>query len=157
MTDQLSHFDRIGGGPAVRAAVDEFYGLVLADERLRPYFAMDMDRLKRHQAALLSSVLGGPATYEGRELGEAHSRLGITGPHYKLVCDYLVSVLWRLHVDEDIIGAVQSTLATLQDTIVTIAPAATGPDPSAGSGPGPHPSPGMDTAAAFGYGPAGLA
>jgi hemoglobin len=122
MTDrpaQPTYFDRIGGGSAVRAAVDEFYVLVLGDDRLRPYFAVDMDRLKRHQAALLSSVLGGPAGYEGRELGEAHASLGITGPHYKLVCDYLVSVLWRLHIDQDIIDAVRELLATLRDTIVT--------------------------------------
>jgi hemoglobin len=34
----VSIYDSIGGGPAVRAAVDDFYARVLADPQLAPFF-----------------------------------------------------------------------------------------------------------------------
>ena len=43
----MSIYASIGGAPAVRAAVDDFYALVLADQRLAPFFAgTDLQRLK---------------------------------------------------------------------------------------------------------------
>jgi hemoglobin len=34
----MSIYDNIGGAPAIRAAVDDFYTRVLADARLAPFF-----------------------------------------------------------------------------------------------------------------------
>ncbi|HTJ71953.1 MAG TPA: group 1 truncated hemoglobin [Actinospica sp.] len=113
-------YERIGGGPALQLAVSEFYELVVADEELKEFFAeTDMIQLKKHQAALLASVLGGPSAYEGRDMVDAHTGLGITERQFLLVRDYLVSVLWRLHVPEDIIEAVTSTVVSLKGSIVT--------------------------------------
>jgi hemoglobin len=117
--EEASFYQRIGGGPALQLAVSEFYRLVLADEALKTYFAnTDMSTLKKHQAALLAGVLGGPGDYEGRDLAVAHSGLGVTDAHFWLVRDYLVSVLWKLHVEEDIIAAVSATVASLHDAVV---------------------------------------
>ena len=113
-------YERIGGGAALQLAVSEFYELVVADEELKEFFAeTDMTQLKKHQAALLASVLGGPSAYEGRDMVDAHTGLGITERQFLLVRDYLVSVLWRLHVPEDIIEAVTSTVVSLKGSIVT--------------------------------------
>lgn len=115
-----SYYERIGGGPALQLAVSEFYDLVLADEELTGFFATtDMVQLKKHQAALLTSVLGGPSAYEGRDMVDAHMGLGITERQFFLVRDYLVAVLWKLHVPEDIIEAVTSTVESLRGSIVT--------------------------------------
>ncbi|HWG25739.1 group 1 truncated hemoglobin [Actinospica sp.] len=115
-----SFYRRIGGGPALQLAVSEFYDLVLADEELKESFATtDMVQLKKHQAALLTSVLGGPSAYEGRDMVDAHTGLDITERQFLLVRDYLVSVLWKLHVPVDIIEAVNSTVMSLQGSIVT--------------------------------------
>jgi hemoglobin len=117
---EASFYERIGGGPALQLAVSEFYELVLGDEDLKGFFATtDMAQLKKHQAALLASVLGGPSLYAGRDMVDAHAGLGITERQFLLVRDYLVSVLWKLHVDEDIIEAVTSTVASLKGSIVT--------------------------------------
>jgi hemoglobin len=116
----VSFYERIGGGPALQLAVSEFYELVVADEELKEFFAeTDMTALKKHQAALLASVLGGPSAYEGRDMVDAHAGLGITERQFLLVRDYLVSVLWKLHVPEDIIEAVTSTVVSLKGSIVT--------------------------------------
>lgn len=115
-----SFYERIGGGPALQLAVSEFYDLVLGDEELKEFFAAtDMGRLKKHQAALLTSVLGGPSAYEGRDMVDAHTGLGITEHQFLLVRDYLLSVLWKLHVPVDIIDAVSSTVVSLKGSIVT--------------------------------------
>ncbi len=113
-----SHYERIGGGPAIRTVVDRFYRLVLDDEELRPYFEVDMARLKRHQAALLTQVLGGPAGYQGRDLGKAHAGLAITGAHYRKVVNYLTGVLWITQVPSDVISDVAGVLASAEAQIV---------------------------------------
>jgi hemoglobin len=55
----MSIYDSIGGVPAVRAAVDDFYSRVLADMRLAPFFAgTDLERLKAHQRAFIAAANG---------------------------------------------------------------------------------------------------
>ena len=55
-----SHYDRVGGRPAIREVVERFYVRVLDDAELAPYFTdADMAQVKRHQVLLLSQVLGG--------------------------------------------------------------------------------------------------
>ena len=52
----MSIYDSIGGAPAVRAAVDDFYERVLGDPRLAPFFTgTDMNRLKSHQRAFIAA------------------------------------------------------------------------------------------------------
>jgi hemoglobin len=114
-----SHYDRIGGAPTVREAVDRFYALVLADGDLAPYFATaEVSEVKRHQVLLLSQVLGGPAAYDGRDLGDAHRGLGITEAHYNKVVGYLVSVLVELGADDEAIAAAGSVVAGVKPDIV---------------------------------------
>src|SRR6185312_10738284 len=85
VADTRSAYERIGGGPAVKELVDRFYERVLADRQLARYFTTDMKRLKWHQATLLTSLLGGPDAYEGRELSVAHHALRIRRRHYDRV------------------------------------------------------------------------
>lgn len=126
-----SHFERIGGGPAIRAAVDRFYQLVLADSRVAPFFGgVDMTRLKAHMAALLTTVLGGPDNYQGRDLGEAHRGMGISTADYQLVTGYLVQTLTELSVPADIIADAGAVLTQVAPSIIEEpdADAATGQD-----------------------------
>jgi hemoglobin len=112
-------YARIGGTPTIREAVDRFYKAVLDDEDLRPYFAgTNLTELKRHQVLLLSQVLGGPADYDGRALGEAHAGLGITDDHFDKVAGLLVAVLTDMGSDDEVIGAVTTTVGGLKPDIV---------------------------------------
>ncbi len=120
-TDETTDYDRIGGGPAVRQVVERFYGLVLADPELAPFFdSTDMARLKRHQAMLISQVLGGPAEYEGRELARAHSGMGITKGHFGRVVVHLVVALREAGVPEEIIGRVGEVLSGTEADVVDV-------------------------------------
>ena len=116
-----SHYDRVGGTPAIREVVEQFYARVLDDDELAPYFAdADVSQVKRHQVLLLSQVLGGPAEYDGRDLGEAHRGLGITSDHYDKVVGYLVAVLTDLGADDEVLAAAGGVVAGVKADIVEI-------------------------------------
>jgi hemoglobin len=113
-------FDAIGGAESVRVAVDRFYQAVLGDETLSHYFAgVDLGRLKRHQALLITQLLGGPQEYDGRSLGEAHGGLGITGPDFERVGEHLLGTLAGLGVGDDVLAAMSGTLGAVRGDIVT--------------------------------------
>lgn len=113
-----SMYERIGGGSAIQEAVDRFYRRLLADEDLAGYFGDDLTELKRHQAALISQVLGGPANYGGRDLRAAHAGLNITEEHFRKVVFYLVGTLWEMGAPMDIVMAVGLTVSSLQSQVV---------------------------------------
>jgi hemoglobin len=112
-------FDRVGGAPAVEALVDRFYQLILADAALVEFFeGMDVNRIKAHQRALISQLLGGPQAYGGRELAAAHEALEIRKADYDLVVGHLVAACRELGVPEDIIAQVGEALAAVEPAIV---------------------------------------
>jgi hemoglobin len=118
-TPTASAYDRIGGQPTLREAVDRFYVRVLDDPELAPYFeGKDVPRIKRHQVLLLGQVLGGPQDYDGRELGDAHAGLGVTGAHYDRVVEHLVAVLVEMDVPDDILAAAGEVLTGVKPDIV---------------------------------------
>ncbi|WP_433361678.1 group I truncated hemoglobin [Actinoplanes sp. CA-142083] len=113
-----SFYARVGGEPAVTEAVNRLYRVILADDRLSPYFEhVDIGQLKTHMVALLSQVLGGPEAYSGRDLRMAHTGLGITREHYDLVGAYLIGVLAGLGVDDEVLDAVRGVLAASVDDV----------------------------------------
>lgn len=118
-TTPESHYDRVGGKPAIREVVERFYARVLDDDELAPYFTdADMAQVKRHQVLLLSQVLGGPSEYDGRDLGEAHRGLGITSEHYDKVVGHLVAVLTELGADDEVLAAAGGVVASVKADIV---------------------------------------
>lgn len=122
VSDTRSAYDRIGGGPAVRELVERFYDRVLADKRLARYFTTDMHRLKWHQAALLTTLLGGPDRYQGRELGPAHQHLRIRRRHYGRVAHHLTGTMEAMRLPGDVVQAVNETVASVRDQIVGVSP-----------------------------------
>ena len=116
----MSIYASIGGAPAVRAAVDDFYARVLADRRLAPFFAgTDLERLKAHQRAFLAAAIGGPEVFGGRDLASAHAGLGIADRDFDAVVGHLAGTLIGLGVPEDTMGQIAGALAPLRDDIVT--------------------------------------
>ena len=115
----VSDYERVGGGPAVRAVVDRFYELVLGDERLVSFFAdSNLTQLKRHQVLLISQVLGGPASYDGRDLRAAHDGLRISRADFDVVVTHLVQALDEAGVDAEIIARVGAVLAATEKDVV---------------------------------------
>lgn len=119
-TPNISDYTAVGGAAAISSVVDLFYQGVLADPRLTGYFAdTDLARLKRHQVQLVSQVMGGPVSYEGADLAQAHRGRGITEADFGRVVEHLVAALEVHSVPTDITGRVVAALGATQDDIVT--------------------------------------
>jgi len=115
-----SDYQRIGGGPAVSAVVDEFYRRLTADEQVSHYFDdVSLPTLKRHQVLMITTILGGPNEYDGRALDEAHAPLNITESDYQRVGSHLISTLDDAGVPDDIQGRVRDALGEVRGSIVT--------------------------------------
>jgi hemoglobin len=115
-----SLYERIGGAPAVAAAVDGLYARIVADPDLSSYFeGVDMERLQAHQRAFISGALGGPERYQGRRLDDAHRRLDITPEAFATVADHLVETLVALGVEPSVVAAVADAVGSLQPQVVT--------------------------------------
>jgi hemoglobin len=100
--------------------VDLFYQSILADPQLAGYFAdTDLARLKRHQVQLVSQVMGGPVSYEGADLAQAHRGRGITDADFGRVVGHLVAALEAHSVPAEITGRVVAALGATQGDIVT--------------------------------------
>jgi hemoglobin len=100
--ESLSLYQRLGGAAAVEAAVDVFYGKVLADPLLQRFFAgTDMQRQRQMQKAFLTLAFGGPNRYSGRGMREAHARpvaAGLGDREFDAVVGHLASTLTGLGV-----------------------------------------------------------
>ncbi|MEV0005209.1 group 1 truncated hemoglobin [Micromonospora sp. NPDC050980] len=119
-TTPISHYERIGGAAAVRAAVELFYGKVLADGDLAGYFAgVDMAEQRRHMALMLAVVLGGPNEYAGRGLAEAHQPSDVAGAHYARVGEHLTATFVELGAPAEVIADVQVVLGQVREQVVS--------------------------------------
>lgn len=94
-------YERIGGKPVVKQLVEEFYGRVLADPELKPFFAhASMERLRHMQYEFFSAALDGPVEYSGQPVYMAHHGRGINNHHLSLFLDHLLETIKAAHPDE---------------------------------------------------------
>src|SRR4051794_38764862 len=118
----MSIYDEIGGSAAVSAAVDGFYERVLADPTLDGFFEdVDLQRLKGHQRSFIAAAIGGPESYLGRAMLEAHAHLGVTDEAFDAVVGHLVDALADLGVAETTIERITGALAPLKPDVERVA------------------------------------
>jgi len=116
-------YEKLGGEPAVDAAVDIFYTKVLADDRIKHFFVgIPMDRMRDHQKKFLTYAFGGPNNYSGRGMKAAHSRLvnemGLNDTHFDAVMDNLGATLTELNVPSDLIGEAAAIAESVRDAVL---------------------------------------
>jgi hemoglobin len=120
MTKSL--YERIGGEPAVLAAVDLFYEKVLNDELTKPFFAsLDMAAQTKKQVAFMTLAFGGPDEYKGRDLRIAHSGLvakGLGDAHFDAVAGHLAATLRELGLDEALVGEVLGIVGSTRKEVL---------------------------------------
>ena len=116
----MSLYDQLGQQAGIATAVDQFYVRVLGDPSLAPYFeGSDVDKVKEHQAALLSTVSGGPEIYTGRTMELSHRRLGVTDEAFDKVVAHLGDTLDALGVAPDVRDSVAAVLLQQRQHIVS--------------------------------------
>ncbi len=117
-----SLFERIGGAPAVDAAVDVFYRKVLSDDKINQFFDdVDMDDQRAKQKAFLTMVFGGPNNYTGKDLRTAHKQLvqkGLNDSHFNAVAIHLEATLEELGVPGDLVNEIMTVAASTRDDVL---------------------------------------
>lgn len=115
-------YERLGGKAAVVAAVDNFYGRVLADDALSRFFdKADMPRQRGKMVLFLTVAFGGPGQTSGPSLREAHApmvRDGLNDEHFDAVAGHLQATLQELGVADDLQGEVMALVGSLRDEVL---------------------------------------
>jgi hemoglobin len=113
-------YESIGGEAALVAVVDDLYDRILADPQLSGFFAgAPMTRLKGRQVEFFGQALGGPMSYQGASMRQAHIGRGIELVHFELVAGYLADSLRAAGVPEPTITEIIGLVAPLADDIVS--------------------------------------
>ena len=120
--DSTNLYKRLGGAAAVTAVVDEFYERILADDALAPAFAgVTMKRQRSMLSAFVSQAFGGPQSYKGRDVVDAHAGVGVTRAHMDAVLGHLVGTLAGLGVAQPLIDEAAGIVVPVADAIVDAA------------------------------------
>lgn len=114
-----SLYQKLGGKPAIDAAVEAFYVKMLADNRVKDIFAdINMEKQRRKQKAFLSAAFGGPIPWTGKDLRTAHEGLGLNETHFTATAENLQKSLEELKVPKDLIDQVMAIAASTHDDVL---------------------------------------
>jgi len=92
--NKKSLYNRLGGKPAIAAVVDDFIANVAADGRIsRRFESADIPRLKGLLVEQICEASGGPCTYTGRAMAEAHRGMNIADAEFDALVEDLVKSL----------------------------------------------------------------
>lgn len=115
-------YERLGGEAAVNAAVDLFYGKVLADYRINRFFdKTDMATQVEHLKAFMTLAFGGPNNYTGRSLRDSHARLvkmGLSDSHFDAVMEHLGATMQELNVPAELIQEAAALVESVRGEIL---------------------------------------
>jgi len=115
-------YERLGGAPAVEAAVEIFYRKVLADDRISRFFeGVDMDKQMVKQKSFLTMAFGGPNNYTGLDMRKGHAHLvkmGLNDSHVDAVIENLGATLKELGVPDAAIGEVAAIANSVRNDVL---------------------------------------
>ncbi len=118
-TPPMSLYEKLGGAGAIDAAVDIFYRKVLTDDRISHFFdSVDMESQHLKQKAFLTMAFGGPNSYSGQDMRNAHKHMNLTEEHFNAVAENLVGTLKELNVDEEAINEVVTIALSVKDDVL---------------------------------------
>ncbi len=112
-------YERLGGSPAIKATVAKLYGKILSDPILAPFFdGVDVERLRRSQAAFVGMAMGCSKPYEGVDLRKVHSHMNLNDSHFDAVALHLQSSLEELCIPNMLIREVMTIVESTRDQVL---------------------------------------
>ena len=122
--DPDSIYHRLGGQPAIDAAVELFYKKILADKTVSHFFEdVNMKKQRSKQKAFLAAAFGGPVPYKGKDLRTAHASLDLKESDFNAIAGHLQATLKELKIDDKLIGEVMAVAASTKDAVLNKKPA----------------------------------
>lgn len=97
--DKNSLFRRLGGMPGIEAVVDASIRHIHGDLRINIFFEnTDIPDLRRLLVEQICAASGGPCTYTGRSMEEAHSGMNLTDKDFDIFVEDLVTAMNEVKV-----------------------------------------------------------
>ena len=125
-TAPKSLYDRLGGKSAITAVIDTFVARVAADARINKKFARtNIPRVKAMLVDQVCAQTGGPCTYTGRTMKEAHRGMKVTEGEFNALVEDLVSALNTFNVPKKEQDELLAALGSMKSDIVEVKSAAT--------------------------------
>lgn len=126
-TAPKSLYDRLGGKSAITAVIDTFVARVAADNRINKKFARtNIPRVKVMLVDQVCAQTGGPCTYTGRTMKEAHRNMKVTEGEFNALVEDLVSALNTFNVPKKEQDELLAALGSMKGDIVEVQSTATG-------------------------------
>jgi hemoglobin len=112
-------YKKMGGKPAIKEMVDDFYRDVLADEIVSHFFDhTDMKKQHHHQTAFISYALGGPNQYSGRSMEKAHEGLNLQPEHFDAIVKHLTDAIIAHGASQQDLEVALGKIATLKEAVL---------------------------------------
>ena len=116
-----SLYERLGGIDSITAVVKDFRDRVARDDRINQKFARtDLGRLTKMLIDQVCEAAGGPCTYTGRGMKEAHAGMGVTTGEFDALVADLVATLNQFKVGKTEQDEVLGVLGPLKTDIVEV-------------------------------------
>jgi hemoglobin len=113
-------YESMGGESALRAALDHFADIVVADDRINFTFAeANMAKFKQLLFEQLCNLSGGPCKYTGRDMRASHAKLKINNAEFNALAEDLYISLGQAGVPYRLQNKLMALLAPMQHEIVS--------------------------------------
>jgi hemoglobin len=120
-------YERLGGLDAIRAVADSFVARAAGDDRINAKFARtDVPHLKKNFVDQLCEATGGPCTYTGRDMREAHDAMQVTAGEFDAFIQDLEGVLDEFNVPQTEHQELLGLLLPMREEIVEVESPQTG-------------------------------
>ena len=116
-----SLYERLGGMEAIAAVVEDFRDRVAKDDRINQKFARtDLARLRKMLIDQVCEAAGGPCTYTGRSMKDAHAGMKVTNGEFDALVQDLVTALSHFKVGKTEQDEILGVLGPLKTDIVEV-------------------------------------
>jgi hemoglobin len=114
-----SLYQRLGGNDVITAVVNETVGNITADVRINQRFAhVGGPKLTRNLVDLICERTGGPCTYTGRNMADAHDGMNIRDEEFHALVDDLAKALDKCRVRPRERGEVLAIVGQMKNAVV---------------------------------------
>jgi hemoglobin len=113
-------FQSFGGKPGIDRLVDRFVDALLADPRVKDSFKdSNLRRLRTQLKSQFCQLTGGPCVYEGRDMIEAHRKLGVDEAQMNALVEDLQDAMRAADIPFRTQNKLLALLAPMKRDIVT--------------------------------------
>ncbi|WP_455245798.1 group I truncated hemoglobin [Petrachloros mirabilis] len=117
-------YERLGGKEAIKMVINDFIDKLGSDKRITNQkiidrvASIDVSKLKMHLTDQVCMATGGPCTYTGRSMKEAHAGMDITEAEFNIMVDDLVQTLNAYKVPKKEQDELLALLAPMKGDVV---------------------------------------